>query len=281
MTMREAIRQRLITALPGIEGRVYEPHAAGAKTAKPYLVLRLGPEDDKSPWVNFQREVEIWPCVARTTFGNLDQLAKNVVAAVDKARLEIQDSDAFTLVYQGVLGDDTVVEDWDVLTRCLRFTIMALKPGQVPETVPDDPWLTALASWTTQTLGQDWAVYVNRWPQGYVRPSVLWRLSGYRTENAGRKIYKVIRQINGHVLGRTPNEETATALLLLGKLEESIKIPLNLQDRIYMTLQNPSCDLKADAILKGQLAFNLYRYTSRPAADVPLMMYVNSQGTMN
>ncbi|WP_131820807.1 hypothetical protein [Desulfotruncus arcticus] len=279
--MRETIRQKLATSLPAIGGRVYEPHAAGAKTVKPYLVLRLGSEDDKSSWVNFQRHVEIWPCVARTTFGDLDQLGNDTVAAMHNTRLETLDNDAFTLMYQGVLGDDTVVDEWDVLTRCLRFTVMALRPGQVPETVQDDPWLTALASWTAQTIGQDWTIYVNRWPRGYMRPSVLWRLSGYRSENAGKAIYKVVRQISGHVLGRTPNDEMQAALLLLGKLEESIKIPLNLEDRTYMTIQNPSCDFKADAISKGQLTFNLFRYTSRPAADVPLMMRVGSRGTIS
>lgn len=279
--MREAIRQQLINAVPDISGRVYEPHAASAKTAKPYLVLLQGPEDEESAWVNFQRTVEIWPCVARTTFKELDILAAKVAAALDKVKLETQGLEAFTLIYQGVQGDDTVVEEWDALTRCLRFSILALQPAQIAETVPDDPWLTALATWTAGVLGQDWTVYLNRWPQGYVRPSVLWRLSGYRTENVTKTIYKVSRQVNGHILGRTPNEEAAAALLLMEKLEASIKIPLNIQEKKYMTRQNPLCDLKAHAILKGQLTFNLFRFTSSPAVEVPLMMHVYSQGTMN
>ena len=270
--MREAIRKQLMATLPDIQDRVYEPHAPNHKTAKPFLVLQLGTENKDVPWVNFQREIEIWPCVARTTFGNLDKLSKNIIKVLDKERLTSKDGKAFSLLYRGIISDDTVIEDWDVLTRCLRFSIVALQ--QVDETIPDDPWLIALKNWTTKELGKDWTIYLGSWPLDYVRPSILWRVSGYDTENMGRAIYKINRQISGHILGRTPNEEAEATLYLLRRLEECIKIPLNEQRRTYMTLKRPECDLRADPIQKGQLIFNLYRYTGRPKDEAPIMMHI-------
>jgi len=53
--MRIAIKQKLIDSIPEIEGRAYEPQAAGATTQKPYLVLRQGVEAEESLWVGFRR----------------------------------------------------------------------------------------------------------------------------------------------------------------------------------------------------------------------------------
>ena len=60
--------------------------------------------------------------------------------------------------------------EWDIITRGLRFTVLASQPIPVAEKAPEDPWLTALASWTEGLL-DNWTVYTNKWPLGYQKLS--------------------------------------------------------------------------------------------------------------
>ncbi len=67
--MRVTIKQILIDNITDIQGRVYEPHAAGANTQKPYLVLREGVQDPEADWSAFSTIIEVWPYVKRTVLG--------------------------------------------------------------------------------------------------------------------------------------------------------------------------------------------------------------------
>lgn len=277
--MRAAIRQQLINQVPDIQGRVYEPHAAGASTQKPYLVLRQGVDTEDTPWTGFRRILEVWPYVARTTFQNVDDLAAKVVAALDKQLLtDTATGEVFTCQYLGTAGPDFVDENWDAITRGLRFAVLALQPVAVPETVANDPWLEALAAWTGTTLGAGWNIYRNYWPLGYKRPAVMWRLAGVEVQEKARAMFEVRKKFIGHVIGSTPNEQVTGALTVVQELGNAIKLPLDIAEKRYLTVNNPAVDYRTDALTAGQLSVTLSRMTNRPAEEAPLMQRVYSTG---
>lgn len=280
--MRAAIRQKLINDIPDIQGRCYEPQAAGANTPKPYLVIRQGVDSEDSLWTGFRRIIEIWPYVARTTFQKVDDLANKIIAALDKQLItDTQTGEVFSCQYLGTVGQDFVDEEWDAITRGLRFAVLALQPVSVSETVANDPWLEALAEWTETILGPTWTVYRNVWPMGYKRPAVMWRIATIEANEKNKAVFELSKKIIGHVLGRTTNEEIVGALTVTQELENAIKIPLDLANKKYMTVNKPAIDYRVNAITAGQITVTLSRFTRRPAEDAPIIAGVHNSGFIN
>lgn len=277
--MRAAIRQKLIDSIPEIGDRVYEPHAAGASTQKPYVALRQGVDSEESPWAGFRRIIEVWPYMARTTFQQVDDLANKITAALDKQILtDAGTSEVFTCQYLGTVGQDYVDEDWDAITRGLRFAVMALQPVAIPEIVVGDPWVEALAKWTEGLLGSEWVVYCHRWPLGYARPAVLWRLTDVQVAGVSKAAFEVRKMIVGHVIGATPNQETEAVLKVVQGLIQEIKIAFDVANRKYMTITEPKGDYRLDALTRGQISATLSRMTMRPAEEAPLMQKIEIIG---
>jgi len=277
--MRAALRQQLVNQVPDVDGRVYEPHAASAKTEKPYLVIRQGIDVENNPWTGFRRIVEIWPYVDRTTFQSVDSLAKKVTAALDKQLLTMDTGEVFTCLYLGTVGTDFIDEDWGAITRGLRFAVMALQPVAVPETVANDTWVEAIANWSENLLGTGWTVYRNRWPLGYVRPAVLWRLTNFNVEGINRSGFEVKKSLVGHVLGGTPNEETQGVLQIIDGLTQAIKVPLDMESKKYMTVVTPRGNFQVNALERGQVIVTLTRKIKRLQEEVPLMQKIEGRGT--
>jgi hypothetical protein len=271
--MREAIRQKLAT-IPEVGDRVFEPHAAGAATVKPYIVISQGPDNEESTWAGFRRIVEVWPNVSRTTFISVDSLAQKAIDALVKDPLTTSAGEVFTCIYQGVAGDDVVDEEWDIITRGLRFAILALQPVVVPETVADDPWVEAVSAWTETLLGVGWTVHRNKWPLGYVKPAVMWRVAKVDVQGANRAAFKVKKALVAHVLGSTPNQQVTGVASITEGLVTTIKVPLNLADRRYMTVDDVKGDYQADALTAGQVKAELSRMTMRPFDEVALTQEV-------
>lgn len=276
--MRDAIRERILTIVTELKD-VYEPHAATADSLKPYAVILQGEETEESDWVGFRQIVEIWPYVSRSSFVTVDELTKAIIAALEKEILQTVDGHVFSCMYLG-LGSDQVDEEWDAITRGLRFAVVALQAVNIPETVADDPWMEALADWTAALFTDVWHVYRGRWPLGYLRPSILWRLSGHDVSGVSFATFEIRKRFVGHVLGRTPNEQTGAVLQIVEQLQTAIKLPLNVVERRFMTVVDPRADLQAGAINDGQITLTLTRKTNRPTEDVPFMAGVQQNGKL-
>jgi len=276
--VRAAIRKRLIEAVSAVEGRVYEPQAPGPETPKPYLVIRQGIETEESEWAGFRRIIEVWPFVSRSTFQEVDALAKQVVEALSGQLLTTDQGEVFTLMYLGTVGEDMVAREWNALTRGLRFSVLALQPVNANETLPSDSWVEALAAWTQQTLGQEWTLYRDRWPMGYAKPSVLWRLVSSRIEHASRAAFKVIKSMQGHVIGQTGNQQVSGATAIVEGLGHVIKLPLNEPAGAYLTVADVRADFRNEALTTGQVTVELFRFTSRPTEEIPFITRVYPRG---
>ena len=278
--MRSTIRTHLLNQVIGIHD-VFEPHAADPKSQKPYLVLRQGVETEENNWVGFRRILEVWPYVSRTSFSQIDDLNTQIIAALDKQLLtNLITGEVFSCIYLGTVSHDYVDDDWDAITRGLRFAVIAIQPVGIIETTISDHWVEALSVWTENLLGTSWTVYRNYWPLGYSRPSVLWRLSDYKVEGISRAGFKVRKSLIGHVLGSTPNQQIQAISEVISGLTNEIKIPLDIVAKKYLTINNPRANFKVDGLNQGQITLELSRNTSRPKEDVPVMMKVESIGTL-
>lgn len=275
--MREAIRQALIDGVPEVEGRVYEPFAAGPETEKPYLIVRETAEEDNTEWAGFRGRVEVWPYVEQGSLKDVDDLSKKIALALNMQLLEGDDGDALTCIHDGS-GEDIVDEDWDALTRCVYFYALALQPAGTPGPVENDPWIDALVNWTKEKLGEGYNVYGGKLPASYKRPAVLWRLDNTSIDDAGALAFVVSKQVACHVFGRNAVEEGNIAISIAEQMGAAVKIPLKPSERLYMTLQSINATLYTDALKQGHLRAILTRRTKRPREEVAKIAEVTTGG---
>lgn len=275
--MREAIRQALIDGVPEVEGRVYEPFAAGPETEKPYLIVRETAEEDNTEWAGFRGRVEVWPYVEQGSLKDIDDLSKKIVLALNMQLLEGDDRDALTCIHDGS-GEDIVDEDWDALTRCVYFYALALQPAGTPGPVENDPWIDALVDWTKEKLGEGYNVYGGKLPASYKRPAVLWRLDNTSIDDAGALAFVVSKQVACHIFGRNAIEEGNIAISIAEQMGAAVKIPLKPSERLYMTLQSINATLYTDALKQGHLRAILTRRTKRPREEVAKIAEVTTGG---
>lgn len=271
--MRNAIRERLVAAIPELKD-VYEPHAAEAKSEKPYAVVLQGQDSDESPWAGFRRIVEVWPYVSRSTFEKVDALAGKIITVLDKQMLTTEAGEVFSCIYLGSPGQDVVDEDWDAITRGMQFAVMALQPVNTTAAITNDPWLSALSEWTQSSIGSGWSVYSGLWPLGYARPAVMWRVTGIDVQSMGRAVYEVKKRFTAHIVGAETNQEHGGVLKLVEELGNAIKVPLNESDRRYMTVSDLRANISADPIAEGQITVTLRRRTARPTEEAPVIQNV-------
>lgn len=275
--MREAIRQALIDGVPEVEGRVYEPFAAGPETEKPYLIVRETAEEDNTEWAGFRGRVEVWPYVEQGSLKDVDDLSKEIALALNMQLLEGDDGDALTCIHDGS-GEDIVDEEWDALTRCVYFYALALQPAETPGPAENDPWIDALVSWTKEKLGDGYNVYGGKLPASYKRPAVLWRLDNTSIDDAGALAFVVSKQVACHIFGRNAIEEGNIAISIAEQMGAAVKIPLKPSERLYMTLQSINATLYTDALKQGHLRAILTRRTKRPREEVAKIAEVTTGG---
>jgi hypothetical protein len=278
MIMREAIRETLLSVVPDLKDCL-EPQVAGPTTSKPFAVVQQGVDTEEDIWLGFRRIIEVWPFLERTSFTEVDSLNKKIIDALNNKLLtDSTTGEVFSCVYLGTTGNDQVIEDWNAITRGLRFAVMALQPVAINETVASDSWVEAMASWSESLLGSTWSVYRNQWPLGYKRPAVLWRLSDWSMEPMTRSGFKVKKTLFCHVIGVSPNDQIKTAKQIVTEMANSIKLPLDSIAKTYVTIESQKIDYKVDALQRGQITVNLSRNSSRPQPDIPVMQVIDSTG---
>lgn len=275
--MREVIRQALIDGVPEVEGRVFEPFAAGPETEKPYLIVRETAEEDNTEWAGFRGRVEVWPYVEQGSLKDVDDLSKEIAIALNMQLLEGDDGDALTCIHDGS-GEDIVDEEWDALTRCVYFYALALQPAGTPGPAENDPWIDALVSWTKEKLGDGYNVYGGKLPASYKRPAVLWRLDNTSIDDAGALAFVVSKQVACHIFGRNAIEEGNIAISIAEQMGAAVKIPLKPSERLYMTLQSINATLYTDALKQGHLRAILTRRLKRPREEVAKIAKVTTDG---
>lgn len=275
--MRDEVRQALIDGVPEVEGRIFEPHTAAADTPKPYLIVKETSQDDDVDWAGFRQKFEVWPYVEESSYTEVDALAKKINDALDKKLLSTSDGSAFTCMADGML-EDVADKEWQALTRCVNFFVLALQPAEEQGPVINDPWAKALSEWTGKLLGTGYSAYSDKLPVGYMRPAVLWRVDTMSIQDCGALAFDVRKKVVCHVFGRNVTEETAIASQLIEEMGNAVKIPISLSERRYMTLIDVAGRFYTDALKQGHITAMVSRKTKRPREEAPLMAMVGIDG---
>ncbi len=273
--MRTAIRQILIDNITAVQGRVYEPHAAGPNTQKPYLVLREGVQDPEADWAAFSTIVEVWPYVKRTTFQQVDSLAYAVFDVLHRARFA-HAGEEYLIDYLGSAGQDFVDEDWDAITRGLRFRVFAL--GWLNGlTFEPDPVAT-LQNWTKGTWSE---VHTDpaTWSPADVAPGIYWRIVRLVPVEITAAVNWMEAQVNGHVLAPS----AAVRLTWVRKVTEGIakQRRLKMSDGGPLELLRIAADSEADPMRRGQIQLTARFGVLQPVAAHEVLRKATASGDID
>lgn len=259
--MRAIIRQMLIEKISQVQGRVYEPHVVNPNTGKPFLVVREGVQDRGADWAAFSTIVEVWPYVDRETFQQVDALAGAVINVLHRARFA-DGGDQYLIDYLSTVGQDFMDDEWDAITRGLRFRVFAL--GWLNGLTYDPDPVTALRNWTATTWPE---VHTDpaTWSPSDATPGVYWRLVRLNPTAQTQAVNWVDAQITGHVLAPSP----AVRLAWVRKLTEGIvrQRRLKMSDGGLLELLRVSADSEADPMRRGQVQLTARFGVLQPAAQ--------------
>jgi len=199
--MRDELRDLLVTLVPSVNGEVWEPSAAGPDLPKPSLILREGSQNVGEAYADFSSLYEVWPYVRRTTFKQVDAVSKEVIAALDKKRFDVGGVPHY-IQYAGTASEDIVDEEWNALTRGLRFQIYSLA-WLVHQPVDPDP-VQAMQMWSAKRF-PSLQLDPSLWQPEDATPALYWRIeatTGVEPMNWGAW---VTMQLNGHAISPEPS----------------------------------------------------------------------------
>ncbi len=252
--MRDGIRKQLISIVTELKD-CYEPNVPDKSTEKPYAVVVQSDDTDNGDVVGFKRTIEVWLYETRTTFKNLDALADKVIKALDMQVVEdTKANETFTCKFAGAIGQDIVDTEWDAIARGLKFTVIALHEE---DEVNTDTWLDALSEYTKAIT--DHAIYLNTWKKNFEVPSILWRVKDSSKERENFALIKESKTLICHIASNNKNEINELLDNIEDNLITDLKIPLDLADKRYLTIESISEDREADMLSKGQLIVKFFR----------------------
>lgn len=252
--MRAGIREQIINTVSELKD-CYEPNVPDKSTEKPYAVVVQCDDTDNGEVVGFKRTIEIWLYETRTTFRNLDSLADKVIKALNMQVItDTKTNETFTCRFEGAIGQDIVDEEWDAIARGIKFTVIALHEE---DEVNTDSWLDALNEYTKSITNHK--IYLNNWKKNFEVPSILWRVQNKSKERENFALIKESKTLICHIASNNKNEINKLLDDIEDKLITDMKIPLDLADKRYLTIESILEDREADMLSKGQLTVKFFR----------------------
>jgi hypothetical protein len=276
--IRRTLKQKLAALVPAWNGRVLDVPASGEVLTGPCAVIAFAEEVPKSAWAGYRRIIKISP-YARPEDGGAEQVeawSSLLMEGLHQVRLEDEEGGAFTCIYLGSSDCDRVDASSGLVTRSLRFGVYVPEAVERAQAETTDSWMAALQGWTRTQLGQEWSIYGDVWPGDYATKSILWRLAGCSTTAAGTSALEIRKQWIGHVLAANVGDVRQTVTHLVEQLAVQTRIALtDTGDTRYVTVDEVSADLQADAYLNGQIRLTLQQRIRRPGTDAPLIREIH------
>ncbi|EGQ21072.1 hypothetical protein HMPREF9372_3355 [Sporosarcina newyorkensis 2681] len=266
--MREEIRNILVASVPLVKGEVWEPSAAGPKMPKPSLILREGPQETSEPYAAFTSLYEVWPYVKRTTFKQVDAVSKEVIAALHQKRFDVAGVPHYA-EYVGTASEDIVDEEWDALTRGLRFQVYSLA-WLMHTPVEPDP-VSALQAWSMKrfpTLQLDPTL----WSPSDAQPALYWRVESTRKVEPMNWGAWLTMQLNGHVIA----PDVSVRRQFVDRVTKQLAIDQNtcMTDKSKMRFLSVSADDGYDPFRQGQIKIEVQFGVLREAEVHPFLKHV-------
>lgn len=273
--MRLAIRSQLLKEIQELK-ECYEPNAPTEESEKPYAVVVAKDDNDNGEVIGFIRNIELWFYDKRLSFKNLDILVEKAIKALDlKVITNPKTGDTFTCKFNGIVGQDIVDIEWDANAKGISFTIIALREK---EEVNTDTWLDALESYTKQIT--KYPIYLNNWKQNFQVPSILWRVANTNKERISGALIKENKTLICHIASNNKNEINKLLDTIEDKLITDLKIPLNLADKRYLTIESIQEDRESDMLSKGQLTVKFFRRKMIEQKEQPTIEKIYGRGNL-
>jgi arginine deiminase len=276
--MRSAIRGKLIQDITEIEGRVYEIQVPSKDTPKPFLIVKQGVDALTEAWVGYKRTVDVIIVSKRTSFKEVDKLAKKVIQSLDRQIIVDTDTnEAFTCLYDNS-SIDYIDDDWNAITRTVSFSVLALRPYLLEEYIETSEVVEAIYNWTTENF-RDIKVYKNIIPMDYITPSIIWRLEKVETTQLTNIHLKNNYTVRGHVLGRILGDEEKIGKDIVKTLKQTRKIKY--LDKFF-TIDSVDYSSMRDKFRDGQINLVIYSLdyitnVTDKIQKVSLRGYVNNE----
>ena len=273
--MRLAIRNQLLKEIPELK-ECYEPNIPTKETEKPYAVTVAKDDNDNGEVVGFMRNVELWFYDKRLSFKSIDVLVEKAIKSLNlKVITNPKTGDTFTCKFNGIVGQDIVDEEWNANAKGISFTIIALHEKGELNT---DIWLDTLESYTKEIT--KYPIYLNNWKQNFEVPSILWRVSKKSKERESNSLIKESKTLICHIVSNSKNEINELLDNMEEKLVTDLKIPLNLANRRYLTIESIEEDREADMLTKGQLTVKVFRRKMIEEKVCSTINYINGRGIL-
>ncbi|WP_238917253.1 hypothetical protein [Clostridium sp. YIM B02555] len=252
--MRYGIKNKLISSNIGIN-ECYEPNVPNKSTPKPYAVIVENDDTKNGNVVGFKRNIEIWLYDERLSFKSLDEMVKKTIDALNLQTIEdTKANETFTCIFNGVIENDIVDEEWDAIAKGISFTIVALHDETEANT---DEWLEALSNYTKNII--DYPIYLNNWKKDFSVPSILWRVKSTSNVRELNSVIKETKVIVGHIVHSDMNQINKVLDDIEQNLIQDLKIPFNIQQRRYLTINNITENREADMLTQGQLTIEFFK----------------------
>lgn len=259
--MRNAIRQLLIDDISTIKG-IWEPSAAGPNLEKPYLVIREGVQSESDPYKDFTTVYEVWPYTKRTTFKNVDDLSKEVISTLNRIRFDVNDVPHY-IEYTGSITDDIVDDEWDALTRGLRFRVFSL--AWLLHTPIDPDPVEAMKDWTESHFNETQTNPLN-WNPTDEKPALYWRVASITSVEPMSWGAWINATLRGHLIATSIDRRGKWLDLVVRQL--ALDARTRLSDNSKMTFQSVSADGSYDPFGEGQIMLNVRFGILQPDLDL-------------
>ena len=259
--MRDEIRKLLVEEVVSVGERVYEPYVPSLQIEKPYLVVKEGSREVPNDWAGYTTTIEVWIFENFETFADVDQLAADVISALDKQIITVNDK-KYLLRYLATIGEDFWDEELQALERGLQFQVFSL--GWLSgETYNPDP-VAALRTWSesrwvkveakdgktikTPILQTD----PDTWDPSDQRPGLYWRIVEVSAPyNVSASMYWMDFTIYGHVVAPDPSVRREWIRKVVEALTDAMRI--NVNDVTELCVEEISATMDADPLTVGQI----------------------------
>ncbi|MEK5068104.1 hypothetical protein [Sporosarcina sp. FSL K6-1508] len=251
-----------------VKGEVWEPSAAGPDLPKPHLVLREGAQSSGEAYADFTTVYEVWPYVERTTFKRVDELSKEVIGALHRKRFDVQGIPHY-IEYAGTATEDIVDEEWDALTRGLRFQVYSLA-WLLHAPIDPDP-VTAMRLWSAERF-PELQTNPTAWSPSNSNPALYWRQESTSAIEPTSWGSWLTMQLRGHII--SPDVSIRRVYV------EQVVRRLAIDNRTYMTdgskmnFQTAAADSGYDPFGQGQITLTVKFGVLKDAKNLSFLKHV-------
>ena len=269
-TLRGELWDTLHAKVSELGENIWEPSAATAKPELPMAVIQQAPEVPHiDKYAGVLHTFNIYPVVERGSFQSLDRLSRKVIDALGDTII-YREGIPHYVEYDGSDAEDVIVEDWEGLTRTLRFRIHEL--DWLDHLAVDPDPVDTMVRWTDKHTNHQ--QNPQEWTPTSERSALYWR-RGETLETlsmAWGAWYTVV--LHGHLINPDNKVRKYEVERLIEKLANYHRITMS--DGSYMHVERLSADLGYDSFGQGQITLQVrYGWLEKTEYAPMRRVYIN------